>query len=89
MKGKMSIPDTTNEHDIRRYVANIAKQHGVSSTKTGTDALADLITRLSDDDVRPNSETEDLIVALRRANVIDGPTMIALLGRHLDEHRPF
>ena len=84
----MSVPDTINEHNVKQYVASIAQRHGVSSERTGTDALADLITHLSDDDVRPNSETENLIVALRRANVIDGPAMIALLGLCLDGHRP-
>jgi hypothetical protein len=37
---------------------------------------------LADDDVR-SDETEDLLVALKRANVINGPTMVDLLGRYL------
>ena len=47
---------------------------------------ASAITRLADDHVETD-ETEDLLVALRRAHVIDGPTMVDLLGRHLDECR--
>lgn len=83
----MSVPDAIDEHDVRQYVATLAKQHGVVSVKTGADALAEVITRLSDDKVRTD-ETEDLLVALGRAHVIDGPTFVNLLGRHLDECRP-
>ena len=69
---------------VSGYVASIAKQHGVSYLRTPSDELADVVTRLSGDEVSTDA-TEDLIVALRRANVIDGPTMISLLGSHLDE----
>jgi hypothetical protein len=69
---------------VSSYVDSIAKQHGVSYLRTPSDELADVVTRLSGDEVTTDA-TEDLIVALRRANVIDGPTMISLLGSHLDE----
>jgi hypothetical protein len=46
--------------------------------------LAQTITRLADDDVKPD-ETEKLVIALRRANVIDGSQMLILLGRYFDE----
>lgn len=49
-------------------------------------ALAEVITHLAGDEVKPD-ETEELIIALRRANVIDGPTMVTLLGRYFDETR--
>ena len=68
------------------FIATLAKEHGVSFARTGSDALADVITRLADDEV-VTDETEDLIVALRRADVIDGPTMVSLLGSYLDEKR--
>jgi NADPH:quinone reductase-like Zn-dependent oxidoreductase len=71
---------------VGSYIASLAKRHGVSHVRTGSDALADVITRLADDEV-VTDETEDMIVALRRANVIDGPTMVSLLGRYLDEKR--
>lgn len=54
--------------------------------KTGSSALAEVITRLTGDDVKPD-ETELLVIALRRANVIDGRTMVTLLGRYFDETR--
>lgn len=69
---------------VSAYISGLAKQHGVSYVKTGNDALADVITSLAGDDV-VTDETEDLIVALRRADVIDGPTMVLLLGHYLDE----
>jgi hypothetical protein len=46
--------------------------------------LAEVITGLADDEVKPD-EIERLIIALRRANVIDGRTMVKLLGSYLDE----
>ena len=70
--------------DVSSYVRNIAKQHGVSYLRTPSDELADVVTRLSGDEITTDA-TEDLIVALKRVNVIDGSTMVSLLGRHLDE----
>lgn len=61
-----------DKNDVRRYVAAL-EQHGIVYEKTGSDALAEAITRLAGDDVCTD-ETEDMLVALRRANVIDGPT---------------
>lgn len=69
---------------IKEHVAALAKKHGVKYVRTGTDALAEVITRLCDDEVVTDA-TEDTIIALRRSGVIDGPTMLDLLHRHLDE----
>ena len=71
---------------LRTYVANLAKRNDVVYVRTGTSALAQVITHLSGDDVRPD-ETEKLVIALRRANVIDGRTMVTLLGRYFGEIR--
>ncbi len=68
------------------FVANLAKRHGITYVRTGSSALAEVITRLSDDEVKPD-ETEKLVIALRRAKVIDGSTMVTLLGRYFDEAR--
>lgn len=54
--------------------------------RSGNDALADCITKLADDDVWTD-EIEDLMVALKRAKVIDGSKMIALLGNYMDEKK--
>jgi hypothetical protein len=78
----MTIPTT----DLANYVAALAREHGIRYVKTANDALAEVITRLADDEITTD-KTEDLIVALRRANVIDGATMVSLLGNYLDEGR--
>lgn len=52
------------------YIADLAKRHGVVYVETGSSALAEVITRLSGDDVKPD-EAEKLVVALRRANAIN------------------
>ncbi len=82
----MRTASTIDQEDVTHYVATLARRHGVVYEKTGSDALAEVITHLADDDVRTD-ETENLLVALKRANVIDGETMVDLLGRHLDECR--
>ncbi len=82
----MRTISTIDHEDVTDYVATLAQRHGVVYAKTGNDALAEVITHLADDDVRTD-ETENLLVALKRANVIDGKTMVDLLGRHLDECR--
>lgn len=69
---------------LREYIVDIARRYGVSYVRTPSDDLAEVITGLSGDEVE-SDETKDLIVALRRANVIDGPTMVSLLGNYLDE----
>ncbi len=68
------------------YIANLAQQYGIAYRKTGSSALAQVITSLADDDVKPD-ETEKLVIALRRANVISGQMMVLLLGRYFDETR--
>jgi hypothetical protein len=68
------------------YIANLAQRHSVAYVKTGSSALAKVITHLADDDVTPD-KTERLVIALRRANAIDGPTMVTLLGRYFDEQK--
>ena len=71
---------------LSAYIADLAKRHGVVYVKTGSSALAQVITRLAGDDGNPD-ETEKLVIALRRANVINGPTAVTLLGRYFDETR--
>lgn len=71
---------------LSAYIADLAKRHDVVYVKTGSSALAQVITRLAGDDGNPD-ETEKLVIALRRANVINGPTAVTLLGRYFDETR--
>ena len=71
---------------LSAYIANLAQRHGIAYVKTGSSALAEVITRLAGDDGNPD-ETEKLVIALRRANVINGRIMVTLLGRYFDETR--
>lgn len=72
------------QNKVSHYVLDLAKKSGVAFIKSPNDALANVITHLSDDDVICD-ETEDLIVALRRANVINGTEMVSLLGQYIKE----
>ena len=83
--------DATPQADIpmtglSAYIGNLAQRHGIAYVKTGSSALAEVITRLAGDDVKPD-ETERLVIALRRANVINCRIMVTLLGRYFDETR--
>jgi len=80
--GSLAIPT----RGLAEYIGDLAREHNVRYVRTPEDALADIITRLADDDV-VTDDTEDLIVALKRAHVIDAATMVTLLGRYLDEER--
>lgn len=82
IKNEADIPMT----GLSAYIADLAKRHGVAYVKTASGALAEVITRLSGDDLKPD-DTEKLVIALRRANVIDGKTMVTLLGRYFGEIR--
>ncbi len=76
----ISIPTS----GIAEYVVNLAQKHGVRYVRTPDDALAEVITCLADDEISTD-DTEDLIVALKRAHVIDVDTMVNLLGNYLNE----
>ena len=52
---------------VAEYVAELARKHGIQYVRTADDALAEVITRLADDEIETD-ETEDLIVALSRAH---------------------
>jgi len=69
---------------LATFVADLAMRHNVAYERTDSSDLAQAITRLSGDDGAPDP-TERLIIALRRAEVIDGKTMLTLQGRYLDE----
>lgn len=69
---------------LKTYIANLAHQHSVEYVKTGSSVLAQTITHLADDDVVPD-ETEKLVIALYRADIINDSDMLILLGRYFDE----
>lgn len=69
---------------VAEYITDLARQHNVRYVRTEADSMSDVITQLSDNEVATD-ETEDLLIALKRADVIDADTMVILLGRYLDE----
>ncbi|MBL3557607.1 MULTISPECIES: hypothetical protein [Marinobacter] len=71
----------------KSYVIDLAAQHGIRYQETPADRLAVVATRLAGDEV-VTDEIEDLIVALKRAQLITGTQMVELLGRYLDETLP-
>lgn len=79
-----SVQTTIPTSGLAEYVTGLARQHGVCYIRTPEDALAEIGTCLADDDV-VTDDIEDLIVALKRAHVIDAATMVSLLGNYLNE----
>lgn len=66
----------------RDVILDLAKHYNVRYHPTPADDVAMVATRLAGDDVAPDA-IEDLVVAMKRAGVISGPQMVALLGRYL------
>lgn len=69
---------------IRSRVMALADRYGVHYHPAPADELAEIVTRLSGDEV-VTDEIEDLIVALRRARVISGLEMVDILSQYLNE----
>lgn len=76
----LNIPET----GIKYFAAAIAKEHRVVYISNPLDDLSITLANLSGDTVYPD-ETLDLLIALKRSGVIDGPTAILLCHRHLEE----
>lgn len=56
---------------VREYIINLADKFGISYQPTPEDTIAKIATHLAGDEV-VTDEIEDLIVAMRRAGVING-----------------
>ena len=69
---------------IAPFVSELARRHGVVYRRTGLSDLARAITRLAGDEGNPDA-TEQLLIALRQAEIIDGAEMVEILGRYFDE----
>lgn len=78
----IEIPKT----GLRQFIRDLAERHGVRYARTHVDELAETFTRLSGDDVTPD-EVEMLAIALKRAGVITGREMGALLAAYLREEK--
>lgn len=70
--------------NAEQQIRDLAQRHGITAQRLRIDDLADAFTRLSDDDVEAD-EVQDLMVNLRRANIIDAPRGIRLFGAYMRE----
>lgn len=64
----------------------MAAQHGVAYTPTGLDRWAAVVTELAGDAIPPDP-VRDLLLALRRANIISVPEMASMLTAYLREEK--
>lgn len=64
----------------------LASRHGVAYEPAPVDAFAADVSRLSDAEV-PRDEIADLVVALKRAGVLDSRQATSLYGDHLVQTR--
>jgi hypothetical protein len=71
---------------IADIVARFSRQKNFAPARTYGDVFAQKVTELSGDEVTLD-ETEELLVAMRRQNVISGRRFVALLGWHQRETR--
>ena len=69
---------------VAQFVAELARKNGISYQRTGLDSWAETVTRLSGDEVRLDA-TQNLLVALKRAGVLNGYQMSRLSVNHLRE----
>lgn len=85
MKNKTAkkLTDLPNS-GLAEYITELARHHGVAYVKTPTDELAEVFSRLSDDEVEQD-DVSDLLIALLRAGAIDKEDWMELLHRHLLE----
>ena len=91
MKFSLSTPKIRSElatipagEDVSTFVRALASKHGVNAEETQFDRLASVITRMSGDEVELD-ETERLLVALCRKDIISDTFMTSALGKYFRE----
>lgn len=65
-------------------IRDLAKRHGITAQRIGIDDLADTFAHILDEEVETD-EVEQLVINLRRANIISGKKAIELLGAYLSK----
>lgn len=83
----MSLIISQETSDISSLVRSLAAANEINCIRTPVDALAEHFTRLSDDQVDELDETQLLIIALRRAGVINKNDAMKLQAAYLAENR--
>ncbi len=69
---------------LEQYIIDLARQHGVCYAETADDAIAEVITRLADDEVKMD-QVELLLLALERAGVVASEHVVPLHINYLRE----
>jgi len=69
---------------LASYIVGLAQRHGVTYIKTPYDELAEVITRLADDEVEMD-DVELLLIALERAGVVASEYVVPLHINYLRE----
>lgn len=72
--------------DVEEYVRALASEHGVTFEQDAYTRMAQVFTALAGDDVELD-EVERLLVALKRAGVIQGAEMVLLQADYLRTKR--
>ena len=82
----MPLPLRIPKEGVRQFVERLAHQYQVFHKRTNGDKWAEIVTRLSGDEVQSDG-TGDLLVALKRAHKLNDREMTALLINHQREMR--
>ncbi|WP_343350970.1 hypothetical protein [Pseudomonas sediminis] len=72
--------------DVEEYVRALAAEHGVSLEQDAYANMAQVLTNLGGDDVQLD-QVERLLVALKRAGVVQGAEMVLLQAEYLRTKR--
>ena len=80
-------PGTVTENSTAAYIRELAVQHHVTYIQTPSDRLALHMTRLADDEIRPD-EIECMLFALHRAGHLSRQQLVHLQVQYLREAKP-
>ena len=80
-------PETVTENSAAAYIRGLASKHHVTYVRTQSDLLAQHMTRLADDAIRPD-EIECTLFALHRAGHLDRRQLVHLQVKYLREAKP-
>jgi hypothetical protein len=79
-------PETVTENSTAAYIRRLAVQHHVTYIQTPSDRLALHMTRLADEEIRPD-EIECMLFALHRAGHLSRQQLVHLQVQYLREAR--
>lgn len=80
-------PETVTENSTAAYIRGLVAQHHVTYVQTPSDRLAFDMTRLADDEIRPD-EIECMLFALHRAGHLNRQEVVHLQVQYLREAKP-